>query len=597
MFRRFLKEHSFGEYDFAYRMFPDINNREYWDNYSSREIIEKAEKYLDYSWPPIKATAFMEFKRSGDRLCMEDVHFERREALAMLVMGEHSENRGRFLPDIVNGIFSICEESYWGLSAHWYKKIGNIPTPHEPYIDLYASETAEHLAVAIDVLRAPLLDFCPEIIDRVERELEIRIKEPYLTHKDFDWMGYEVRPANWTTWILSNVITVFLLTEKNTERLGVGLTKMFVEMQHYYDVIPADGGCDEGVHYWDRAGAAIFEFVYQVKLASGGAVDLFDDEKFKNMGLYTKNAHIYGARFICFADCSETKKTGIVPFIYGYGRETKTPALISLAREVFRDGGAKRYQPSLTLRRNIICHDFISELSSRDDIAPFVGERCACMNDLEVATLRAGDWILAAKGGHNAESHNHNDVGTFSLYFKDEPILCDVGTAVYSKKTFSLQRYEIPWVRSITHNLPEINGEEEKNGRKYQASSFEAEEGRVKISFADAYPSSAAVSSVDRVCNLGENGLLLTDKFEFSGEEKKVKEGFVTTLPVRVLGDTAIIDERFFVTASGANAQTEYFSFEGDRNLVGSWKCEGVTRIFFEFDGAESITVTAGKLA
>ena len=38
----------------------------------------------------------MEFKKSGNRVCMENVHFERREALSCLVMGELKENKERF---------------------------------------------------------------------------------------------------------------------------------------------------------------------------------------------------------------------------------------------------------------------------------------------------------------------------------------------------------------------------------------------------------------------------------------------------------------------------------------------------------------------
>ncbi|MBR5140528.1 MAG: hypothetical protein IKV16_05675, partial [Clostridia bacterium] len=171
MFKSFLKAHTLSEYDFGHRIFPDITDRDYWDNYSGADIIESAERYLDYGWPPIKASLFMEFKRSGNRVCMEDVHFERRAALSALAMGELKENSGRFLSEIVDGLFVVCEESYWGLSAHWYKTVGNIPSPYAPYIDLFAAETAEHVAMICFLLRAPLLDFCPEILERVEREL------------------------------------------------------------------------------------------------------------------------------------------------------------------------------------------------------------------------------------------------------------------------------------------------------------------------------------------------------------------------------------------------------------------------------------------
>src|SRR5437868_14155296 len=50
---------------------------------------------------------------------------------------------------------------------------------------------------------------------------------------------------------------------------------------------------------------------------------------------------------------------------------------------------------------------------------------------------------VAAWGGHNAQSHNHNDVGNFIVYGDGKPVLIDVGVETYSAKTFSPQRYEI----------------------------------------------------------------------------------------------------------------------------------------------------------
>ena len=596
MFKTFLKNHSFDNYNFSSNIYPSAEDRKYWDNYSSTTVIEDAEKFLNYEWPSIKATLYMEFKKSGNRVCMENVHFERREALSCLVMGELKENKERFLPQIVNGLFSICEESYWGLSAHWYKEVGNVPNPYEPYIDLFASETAEHLAMSCMLLKNKLFSFCPEILDRVEKELEIRIKTPYLTHKDFHWMGYDTKPNNWNPWILSNVLTVFLLTEKDKSRLCAALGKMFFEIQNYYDTVPSDGGCDEGVHYWDRAGAAVFEFVYQLKLASGGHLDLFNDEKLKNIGLYTKNAHVYGASFICFADCSQTKKTSLIPFIYGYGRETNSAKLMSLAKEVLRDSDTKEYKPCVTLRRNVLCHDLFCEMFSGNDIEEYVGEKCSVMNELQVAILRDGPWILAAKGGHNAESHNHNDVGSFCLYHNGEVVLCDLGTGVYSRKNFSPQRYEIPWVRSLTHNLPEINGIEEKNGREYAAEDFSASEGNVKISFASAYPKKAGISSLIRNCTITKKGLSLTDNFEFSGTETYVTEAFITTLSVRIDGCAVILGEKFRITSSCGTPKIQFYSFEDDTNLVGSWHCDGAARITFSTNNERSVNVTVEAL-
>ena len=50
---------------------------------------------------------------------------------------------------------------------------------------------------------------------------------------------------------------------------------------------------------------------------------------------------------------------------------------------------------------------------------------------------------LGMKGGHNDESHNHNDVGSFVVYHNGKPILVDPGVGEYTSKTFSKERYTI----------------------------------------------------------------------------------------------------------------------------------------------------------
>ena len=35
-------------------------------------------------------------------------------------------------------------------------------------------------------------------------------------------------------------------------------------------------------------------------------------------------------------------------------------------------------------------------------------------------------FYVAAMGGHNAENHNHNDVGSFMVYADAEPLLIDL---------------------------------------------------------------------------------------------------------------------------------------------------------------------------
>ena len=599
MFTSFLKKHSFEEYDFGGKIYHDVSDREYWDNFAIPDVVKTAESYLDYGWPVIKATDFMEFKKSGNRAIMEKIHFERRSAVMHLVFGELCENKGRFIPQIVNALFTLCEETYWGLSAHWFGEPQNIPPVEDPYIDLFAAETAEHLASACYLLRGPLLDFCPEILTRVEYELEKRIKNQYLIHEDYSWMGRERRPNNWNPWILSNVLTVFLLTEKDKSVLYRALNKMFCEIQYYYDGLPDDGGCDEGADYWSRAGASLYEFVYLLKISTCGKLNLFDDVKLRLIGEYMKKVHIRDSYFVCFADCVPTSKRNLGQFIYGYGRETGAEALMSLGVEVLYDG--KRDNKDVVtrivhgIRRHVFIYDLEMEMRNYKRCGVSHGA-LELLESLNVATLREGEWVLCAKGGHNRESHNHNDVGSFALYYGEDTVLCDVGIGTYTRQTFSDRRYEIPWTRSLTHNVPEINGAEQRFGREFAADYFSAREGGVSVSFAKAYPKEAKISSLKREISLAESGLTFTDSFEFSGNESLVSETLMTTLDVKIDGNSVILGGKYRITATCGVPKTEFFSFEGDKKLTTPWKCDGATRITFTFENCESVNVSITKI-
>ena len=108
-------------------------------------------------------------------------------------------------------------------------------------------------------------------------------------------------------------------------------------------------------------------------------------------------------------------------------------------------------------------------------------------------------FFFGAKGGFNAESHNHNDVGSCVMYYDGKPCLIDLGREEYNAKTFSSRRYEIWTMQSGYHNLPVINGTDQKDGSKFKAknSTFAANAKSATFStdIAGAYPEEAQVKS------------------------------------------------------------------------------------------------------
>lgn len=597
MFQKFLESHSFSEYDFYQDFLPTVEDRAFWESFGDDRYIKLAEEAIDYDWPVVRATDYMEYKKSGDRKIMEVPHFDRREHLVLFAIAELKENKGRFLPQLVNGLFAICEETSWCVSAHRPNKneFLNIPRVDEPFVELFAAETAEHLAVIYSVLYQPLNDYCHEILDRIEYELDRRIKKPYMmARRDWRYLGYMHTPNNWNPWVLSNILTVYLLTENSERKLHRALTKMFSEIQFYYQGVPEDGGCDEGPNYWSRSGASLFEFVYQIKQATNGALNLFADEKMALIASYLKKAHLFADRFVNVADAHSSGFGEYAPLIFGFARETEQKELMRFSAAIYRERTSQKYPLShtlRTLRRLIYMSQFLREMEGVEVSYPLHGA-LELLPKTELAVLRRDDWTLCAKGGFNDEAHNHNDVGSYMLYHKTTPVLIDVGINTYTRFTFTpATRYTmIPWTRSITHNLPIVGGVEQKFGAEFKADRFDATEESIAISFANAYPVESGLSSLLRAVTLEEDAVTVTDQFAFSkGNAIPVTEVLMSILPVRMEGGDVILGERYRISANGA-IRTEWMAFE-DAELENDWKTDGVTRILIENESPNRVTV------
>ena len=596
MFKTIIKNTDLSTLDFSGRLFPDVNDRAFWDAHYDEVIIAEAEKHMEYDWPIIKATDYMEFKKTGDRMIMEDIHFARRRALVCLSLGELMENKGRFLPQITNGIFTICEESYWGVSAHWFGAPGNIQSPEYPYIDLFAGETAENLAFISVLLRDPLLAFCPEIIDRIDYEMERRIFVPYLTHRDFWWMGYFKKVNNWNPWILSNVLSAFLLLERNPLRLRKAIEKILTEVTHYYDCMPADGGCDEGPGYWIRAGASLFEVLYQLKVATGGKLDLFVDEKVRNIGSYITKVYVGNGKVANFGDGSQNLSS--ITMIYAYGKETNQPQMCALAAEAVK---LKKKVSHIRLSVDTICiRRSLLDLSLRQEIlntdTPFSPPALYYLPNLQVATLRNNGFVLGAKGGNNGEFHNHNDVGNFILYDNGTPVLVDAGVGDYTRQTFGKERYTIWTMQSGYHNLPTVNGIDQHDGWKFRADSFLAEEGRVTTSLPKAYPEESGLGDFTRTLQLGEAELSVTDRFTFVGENGSVVEHLMTPYCPEVKDNVVILDGKYEISCDGGAISVEDVRFDGNKKLELSWKSAVLYRINIAFEKQETVTIRVRRI-
>ena len=528
----------------SFRPYPTADDRAAWASLPEevrRAQVELGETYLGYAWPSLPATLFMEFERTGNRSNFESASFARRNALASLAIAECVEGRGRFVDDIVNGIWAICEESWWGVPAHNAlpsRRREPLPDIDEPVIDLFAAETGGLLAFVHYLLKSKLDRVSELIARRIERETKARIIDPFLERNDFWWMGLtgDHRVNNWNPWCTSNCLTALLLIEEDEERRRQGVAKSLHILDAFLATYPPDGGCDEGATYWGRAGGSLFDCLDLLAMATGGGIDIFSifsEPLIAEMGRYMVRTYIAGDWFVNFADGSAKLGAGdSAPLLFRYGRRIGDPHLEALGAARYRMHKEEVLKAQSSLLRKLPALFAAESLESARSEAPYL--RDSWLPDTQVMTAREREGtsrglFLAAKGGHNGESHNHNDVGNFIVYVNGEPALIDAGVGTYTKQTFSKDRYSIWTMRSSYHNLPTIGGVEQRAGAAYRAKAVSHSAGdeasALSLDIASAYPEEAGVLTWRRTIELrrGERPCVaVTDEFELDAAREVV---------------------------------------------------------------------------
>lgn len=600
MFNRWLKSNRAYQFDLTAPLFPAADDREFWGGIDGDDYIRRAEPYLGYEWPMIRASQYIAYANEGNRRAMEDPHFMRRSALCALVLGEIAEHKGRFIPDIVDGMFAICEESFWGVSAHSVCR--NIPDGVESvrHIDLFAAETGTLLAVTCYMLRSELEEYCSEIITRCEIELRRRITEPYAARTDFFWMGYGYPVNNWNGWILSNVLTVYLLVEKDKTKLSNAVNKMLSEINRLYEAYPDDGGCDEGACYWTVSGGCIFEFCDLLYVASAGKINFFDDEKLRRIGKYIVRSYIGDGYFVNFADGTPKVTHSTTGLFYMMGLRTGDADYLALAGESLRcdperDNITPMVERDAKIKRRLYEMMYKADIANAPDL---VLPETDIFEKLQVALLRDSGWTVAVKGGHNDENHNHNDVGSFIAYCDRTPVLVDPSCGTYVGASFKGNRFGIWTNRSDWHNTPEINGEVQSEGNEYSADSFSLDGNAVSVSFAGAYPESARVSELSRSVVICDGCVVVKDSVILNGKGT-VTENFITPYSVTVNDGRAVIDGRFVLECdTHASVTADSVDFLGDDKLTLYWKSDDMKRVRFTFDvdGAVNVRFTMKRI-
>ncbi|MBN9305733.1 MAG: heparinase [Devosia sp. 67-54] len=491
--------------DFA--IAPPAQDRTAWKalpEFVAAQLMADGDAALAADYPQLTATHYLAYTRTGDRAGFEAGYFARRRLLNALILAECVEHDGRFLDRIVDGLLLLCEESGWQLPAH-NAQVRNgaraaLPDVTRPIIDLFAAETGAQLAVAAQMLGAELEIAAPGLVARIDAELERRIFTPYLT-RHFWWMGNGDEPMNnWTAWCTQNLlIAAFarpLAAARRRDIVGQAARSLDAFLKDYAE----DGACEEGVLYYRHAGLCLFNaLTILAAVAPTAFAPLRAEPKLRNIAEYIVHMHVAGRRYFNFADSSAVVEgCGAREFLFG--RAVGSALLADFAAADWAVDRRVALPDEINLFYRLQVAFAAAEMAVYRP-GPVPQQDCFLPS---VGLLAAGDgrFALAVKAGDNGESHNHNDVGSVTLYKDGQPVLIDVGVETYTARTFSAERYDIWTMQSAWHNLPSFGGVMQHDGAAFAARDVEvtlaAERAAIEMDIAGAYPPEAALRAYRR---------------------------------------------------------------------------------------------------
>lgn len=528
--------------------FPSYNDRKQWESLPEqyrKQWVTAGEGLLDYQWQVVPATAYLEYVKTGNRDIMQNPNSQNTNALRKLVLAELAEGKGRFIPQIINGCWSLCEMSSWCLSAHLsLQKAGTgLPDVEEPVIDLGAGMTSAMLAWVNYFFEPSFNKTNPLIAKRIRYEIRKRILEPYYNREDFWWMAFDKGREmvnNWNVWINYNVLTCILLNETDPQKKRDGIYKTMRSVDRFINYYKDDGGCEEGPAYWSHAGGMLYQYLDLLSRSTGKSINLFSQPLVKNIGSYIAKAHITDRYYINYADAS-AKLNPDAGLIYAYGAAVQDDQLKNFGTYLAVQQNWKEKLPDETLELSIDNAFHVQKVLSGHAEQPAVKEFWLPGTQIMGARDDAG-FYFSAIGGHNGESHNHNDVGTCIVFYNNLPVLIDVGSENYTRQTFGPERYTIWTMQSGYHNVPLINGVQQKEGTRYAAKDtrFTSDASGVSFSLdiAGAYPEAAKAKKWTRTYRLNKSqSFTISDAYELAENNGRNELHFMTIAKVEQTGE------------------------------------------------------------
>ena len=496
-------------------------DRVFWESLANdaklKELMAEIPALLKNGMPPFVDSLYLDFSKTGDKIPGERMLSIRNEYLFKLVMAECYENKNNYTAEIEKTMISLCEQNPWTPPTH----DRNLETYRGKayFVDLLTATFGNGLAQSIYLLDDKLSHEVKKIVmNALEQKVFGPIKNCLKTEKLFPWF---TQTLNWNSVCIAGVVGAATAVLPSREDRAFYIA--FAEQYHTYGLegYGADGYCSEGVNYFSYGFNALITLRETVCRATSGKIDFFETPKLFIISQYPNKIQIMNNVCPAYSDCSVNASPSW--FVSNYcsnalGLDTYREVVtfpewynFSLRLLAFFPNQAWPLKPGKYKIEDNTLRSFFNVSGI------YVG-RPGVKSDCKIG--------VSAKGGNNAENHNHNDVGSYTVAVGKQTLSGDQGCpSSYPKDYWADYCYDKYKIKgSYGHPVPYINGKTQREGKlahgEVKQTNFTDKKDVFTIDISSAYTDST-LKKLERsfVYDRTANGsFTVADNFEFSKE-------------------------------------------------------------------------------
>lgn len=449
----------FTEYELWPQEELDIFDIENVPDFIAKAAEADGSKYLNYNWQSLTAEMYTELGGQKYR----DITKKRRQVLATIALCEHLEKKGRFITDIINGIWAICEESTWSMpdGNGYLRDINN------PKFDTHTAKTAQLLATCHNIFRKEL----PLAVKkRITYEVEKRCTHTFLESKLH------------TPEKTAAALIACLFTEAKEEKRRVITDRALELLDFFLEQFASDNfkaKNELNLYTWS---AYIFDILEILYCSTDNKLSVFGGEDIMKVAKTIYKSYLGNGGF----SEKSTEKDGAR--IYLFGKRMDFKKLMDFGASEFVKEEDKLLSESQNLFHKLYSVKHAAEILTYGD--NFDAEESGYIDSMDLFIKKTKDFSVAVKGGAAY-------AGNFMVYLENEPYVIDL---------------------EKSHNLPIINGYSQFTNTK-KASCVKLENG-IKIDLSETYPKDSGIISWVRTVEAEEDYVIVTEDYQLERNDE-----------------------------------------------------------------------------